>query len=81
MFNLKFMLYLGDSYNRTAKTILIKRKRRNILYNLNSTLAQTGLDDENNNRGEIQPNPWKKQETDVQYIVWIRVNTRIFILQ
>ena len=81
MFNLKFMLYLGDSYNRTAKTILIKRKRRNILYNLNSTLAQTGLDDENNNRGEIQPNPGKMQETDVQYIVWIRVNTRIFILQ
>ena len=60
------MLYLGVSYNRTAKTIFIKRKRRHILYNLNSTLALTGLDDENNNRGEIQPNPWKKQETDVQ---------------
>ena len=61
------MLYLGVSYNRTAKTILIKRKRRHILYHLNSTLTLTGLDDENNNRGEIQPNPWKKQETDVQY--------------
>ena len=80
-FNLKVMLYLGDSYNRAAKTILIKRKRRHILYHLNSTLTLTGLDDENNNRGEIQPDPWKKQETDVQYMVWIRVNTRIFILQ
>ena len=80
-FNLKVMLYLGDSYNRAAKKILIKRERRHILYNLNSTLAQTGLDDENNKRGEIQPNPWKKQEPDVQYIVWIRLNIRIFILQ
>ena len=40
---------------------------RHILGDLNSTFAQTGLDDKNNNRGEIQPNPWKKQETDVQY--------------
>ena len=79
-FNLKVMLYLCDSYNRAAKTILIKRKRRHILYHLNSTLALTGLDDENNNRGEIQPNPWRKPETDVQYMVIIIKNNSYKVL-
>ena len=37
------------------------------MYYLSSTLAQIGLEDGNNSRGEIQPNPWKKLETDVQY--------------
>ena len=68
--------YLGDSYNRVTKTTLTKRNIY-ILSDINSTLSESGPDDDITEDEFNEALRRNGRHTLIQHLVWIRFDTRI----